>query len=171
MLHFTWVIWSGKVSILKWSSMLVPKYIYIHKCKSRDRQKCLQYNGLLCIQRNLVCLEAEPDLEQQKVWCAFFLGSLTGLTAAACSTPQTISGQIPPLDFPFNSDKVDQSKCKLRRRGWKGEKGNVCQDFLVNIPPPGFADRWPQHAAGRARRPAHQTVSTANSLETRHPDI
>ena len=43
------------------------------------------------IQRNLICLEAEPDLEQQKVWCAFFLGSLTGTsTAAACSTPQTI---------------------------------------------------------------------------------
>ena len=60
--------------------------------------------------------------------CAFFLGSLTGLlTAAPCSTPQTIlTHTIAPLDLNINSNKFHRCKVQVNTTLVKWKRKEMC---------------------------------------------
>ena len=132
----------------------------------------MQYKSLLCIQRNLICLEAEPDLRPEPLDCAFFLGSLTASSSLQQLCPLFV-GCIIIIDFSSFSDELDHDKMQVTTTDGTEEKGNVCQDFSVNIPPLGSltAERNMLQAARRSASQTQtcQTVSTTNSLDARQP--
>ena len=133
----------------------------------------MQYKSLLCIQRNLICLEAEPDLRPEPLDCAFFLGSLTASSLLQQLCPLFVGCKIIIMDFSSFSDELDHDKMQVTTTDGTEEKGNVCQDFSVNIPPLGSltAERNMLQAARRSASQTQtcQTVSTTNSLDARQP--